>query len=81
MGAAWVESGEGRGGGVVGRGSARVDLVVRERGSKGIWRGRGSIARGKLTNGAPHLGAPLEIFFEIEMAHPAVVRHKKSFFR
>ena len=40
-GAAGVESGEGRGGGVVGRGSARVDLVARERGSKGIWRGRG----------------------------------------
>ena len=51
------------GGGGVGRGSARVDLVARERGSKGIWRGRGRIARGKLTNGAPHLGAPLEIFF------------------
>ena len=62
-GGAGVESGEGRGGGVVGRDSARVDLVARERGSKGIWRGRGRIARGKLTNGAPHLGAPLECFF------------------
>ena len=40
-GAAGVESGEGRGGGVMGRGSTRVDLVARERGSKGIWRGRG----------------------------------------
>ena len=57
-GAAGVESDEGRGGGVVGRGSARVDLVARERGSKGIWRGRGRIARGEGSNGAPPSRAP-----------------------
>ena len=64
-----MESGEGRGGVVGGRGRAGLDLVARERGSKGIWRGRGRIARGKLTNGAPHLGAPLECFFITVRAH------------
>ena len=59
------------GGGGVGRGSARVDLVARERGSKGIWREGGRIARGRVlmahrpvvrhkydySSGAPPLGA------------------------
>ena len=67
------------GGGGVGRGSARVDLVARERGSKGIWREGGRIARGRVlmahrpvvrhkydySNGAPPLGAPLEFCFNL----------------
>ena len=74
-----MESGEGRGGVVGGRGRAGLDLVARERGSKGIWRGRGRIARGRVlmahrpvvrhkydySNGAPPLGAPLEFCFNL----------------
>ena len=57
----------------MGRGSARVDLVARERGSKGIRREGGRITRGRVlmahhplvrhkydySNGAPPHGAPL----------------------
>ena len=50
--AAGVESGGGRGGGVVGRGSARVDLA-RERDEGDLTREREELARGQLTNGAP----------------------------
>ena len=62
LGGRSLASGVGLG---VGR-SIDGDLVARERGSK-------EIARGKLTNGAPDLGAPLEFFFA--MAHPAAVCH------
>ena len=57
-------------------GSGRRGTGARERDEGEPAREREELAiAGKLTNGAPRSGAPLECFFYIAMAHPRSVRH------
>ena len=73
----------GGGGSGVRRGSGRrrcgsgerAGGLARERDEGDLAREREELAGGKLTNGAPRSGAPLECFFYIAMAHPRSVRH------
>ena len=58
-----------------GRGLGADGGLARERYEGELAREREELARGKLTNGAPRSGAPLECFFYIAMAHQPEVRH------